>query len=182
MPRLFTGIEIPEAVGFRLENLRGGLRPKRWIDSENYHITLRFIGDIDNDLADDVADLLGSVRRKSFTLTLDGLGAFGGKRPHAVWARVCPSPELLALQAELEQVCQRAGLRPDTRKYTPHITLARVRGLSSADVAHYLSLHGDFYCPDIPVTRFALYSAKPSTGGGPYVIERAYPLSDSGDD
>ncbi|MBZ0216390.1 MAG: RNA 2',3'-cyclic phosphodiesterase, partial [Fimbriimonadaceae bacterium] len=126
----------------------------------------------------DVSDLLDTVRNRRFSMTLDGLGVFGGKRPRAVWARVVPNPELLILQMELEQICQRAGLNPETRKYTPHVTLARLRGSSSMEVAHYLSGNGNFFCANVPVTRFALYSAKPSKGGGPYLIERAYPLSE----
>ena len=177
MPRLFAGIEISSDVAAHLKSLCSGLRNTRWIDPENYHITLRFIGDIDDDTAEDIDNLFGSVRRNCFSLSLDGLGAFGGNRPHAVWARVVPGQPLLTLQGELEQLCQRAGLAPETRKFTPHITLARLRRKTSSEVARYLSLHGDFYFADLPVDRFALYSAKPSTGGGPYVIERTYPLA-----
>ena len=69
MPRLFTGLEIPADVGAsRCRMLRGGLPGARWIDPENYHVTLRFIGDVDDALAHDVASLLGSVRRRGFRI------------------------------------------------------------------------------------------------------------------
>lgn len=178
MPRLFIGIEIPDDVGGRLQSLKTGLKKARWIEPDNYHITLRFIGDIDDAIATDISDLLDRVRKRQFSLTLDGLGVFGGKKPRAVWARVVPNPALSALQMDLEQVCQRAGLKPETRKYTPHITVARLRGSSSVEVADYLSVNGNFYYAAMPVSQFALYSAKPSTGGGPYIVERTFPLSE----
>ena len=177
MPRLFLGVEIPETIAERLQGLRGGLRNGRWVEAENYHVTLRFIGDIDDAMAADIADLLGSVQRQAFSLKLDGLGSFGGKRPRAIWARVGPSSELLALQLELEQICQRAGLPPEARKYTPHLTIARLRGTSSNEVADYLSQNGDLLCSPFEVNRFALYSAKPSIGGGPYIVEQTFALS-----
>ena len=78
MPRLFTGLEIPPLVAQTLSMMRGGLPGARWIDPENYHLTLRFIGDIDDALANEIAGLLGRVHRRPFELRLDGLSSFGG--------------------------------------------------------------------------------------------------------
>src|SRR3954470_20634369 len=102
MPRLFTGVEIPSEIGQSLSMLRGGLPGARWIDPDNYHLTLRFIGDVDDDIAGEVAWMLGKVRRKDFTLRLDGLSSFGGRKPRAVVAAVAPSPAVMELQAEHE--------------------------------------------------------------------------------
>src|SRR5690606_15523188 len=102
MPRLFTALEIPRDASLSLSLLRGGLPGARWIDTENYHITLRFIGDVEGHVADEVANALDRVRRPSFNLTLSGVGAFGSKKPHSVYAAVVPSPELSALQGEIE--------------------------------------------------------------------------------
>ncbi|MCX7313204.1 MAG: RNA 2',3'-cyclic phosphodiesterase [Alphaproteobacteria bacterium] len=177
MPRLFTGLEIPEAVCASLSLLRGGLPGARWIDAENYRVTLRFIGDVDDDIAQEIAWLLGKVRRKDFELRLDGLAPFGGKRPRAVVATVQPSPPLMELQAEHERLMRRVGLDPETRKYTPHVTLARLRDSSSGEVADYLSARGVFSTPPFTVSRFVLYSARGSIGGGPYVAEAIYLLA-----
>ena len=87
MPRLFTGLEIPVAWADDLSMLRGGLPGARWIDPENYHMTLRFIGDVDDAMAGDIASLLGQVRRRGFELRLDGLASFGGRKPRAMVAR-----------------------------------------------------------------------------------------------
>ena len=68
MPRLFTGLEIPSGLGQSLATLRGGLPGARWIDPENYHVTLRFIGDVDDVVAHEVASMLGRVRREAFEI------------------------------------------------------------------------------------------------------------------
>ena len=176
MPRLFTGLEIPRHVADSLSMMRGGLPGARWIDPENYHLTLRFIGDIDDALARDIAGLLGRVRRRPFELRLDGLTSFGGRKPRAVVASVTAVAPLLELQAEQERLLQRLGLEPEGRKYIPHVTLARLRETSSWQVADYLSARGHFRSAAFEVSRFVLFSSRSSVGGGPYVVEAAYPL------
>jgi len=177
MPRLFTGIEIPPDIGQALGILRGGLPGARWITPDNYHLTLRFIGDVDEVTAQEVALALGRVRRAPFELHLEGLTSFGGRRPRAVVANVAPAQALLDAQAEQERLMQRIGLEPEGRKYTPHVTLARLRDSSSLDVADYLSAPGYFRTTAFAVSRFVLFSARESVGGGPYVVEAAYPFT-----
>ena len=177
MPRLFTGLEIPADVAQALSMLRGGLPGARWIDPEHYHLTLRFIGDIDDVLAHEIAFMLGNVRRLSFELRLDGLTSFGGRRPRAVVATAASTQQLYELQAEHERLMQRVGLEPEGRKYTPHVTLARLRDASAQDVADYLTTRHPFRPPPFRVSRFVLYSSRASTGGGPYVVEDSYALS-----
>ena len=176
MPRIFTGVEIPAQVVQSLSLLRGGIPGARWIDPENYHLTLRFIGDIDDALAHEIALLLGRVRRMSFELRLDGLLSFGGRKPRAVVAPVTPIAPLMELQAEHERLLQRLGLEPEGRKYTPHVTLARLRGAGQAAVANYLATRGVLIADSFTAERFVLYSARAGSGGGPYVVEAAYPL------
>ena len=177
MPRLFVGLEIPREVGQTLSLLRGGLPGARWIDPENYHITLRFIGDIDDRLAQDIASLLDGVRKRPFDVRFDELASFGGHKPRAVIAAVDPVSPLVELQAELERLMQRLGLEPEGRKFTPHVTLARLRDASSRDVADYLSTRGPLFGSSFRVSRFVLFSARASVGGGPYVVEADYPLA-----
>jgi 2'-5' RNA ligase len=177
MPRLFTALEIPAQTALSLSMLRGGLPGARWIDPENYHLTLRFIGDIDDVLSREIAFMLGNVRRLGFELRLDGLTSFGGRRPRAVVATVAPTQQLYELQAEHELLMQRVGLEPEGRKYTPHVTLARLRESSSHDVADYLATRHPFRPAPFRVDRFVLYSSRASVGGGPYVVEAAYPLA-----
>src|SRR5665647_1909923 len=166
MPRLFTGVEIPSDIAQALDLLRGGLPGARWISPENYHLTLRFIGDVDDMIAHEVASLLGRVRRGAFELHLEGLTSFGGRKPRAVVATVAPQQALLDVQAEHERLMQRIGLAPEGRKYLPHVTLARLRSSSNRDVAEYLSARGLFRTPTFHVSRFVLFSARNSVGGG----------------
>ena len=177
MPRLFTGLEIPSDIGQALSTLRGGLPGARWIDPENYHLTLRFIGDVDDTTAHEVASLLGRVKRGAFDLHMEGITSFGGKKPRAVVASVSPAQALLDVQAEQERLMQRIGLEPEGRKYTPHVTLARLREASSRDVADYLAARGFFRTSPFKVSRFVLFSSRNSVGGGPYVVEASYPLN-----
>jgi RNA 2',3'-cyclic 3'-phosphodiesterase len=176
MPRIFTGLEIPAEVAQSLASLRGGLPGARWIDAENYHVTLRFIGDVDESIAHEVASLLGRVRRGTFELYFEDLRSFGRRHPRALVATLGPVPALLELQAEHERLMQRIGLEPEGRKYTPHVTLARLRDSSSRQVADYLSERGSFRSAPFLAERFVLYSSRASVGGGPYVVEEAYPL------
>jgi 2'-5' RNA ligase len=176
MPRLFTAIEIPREIGDRLAMLRGGLPGARWVDRENYHMTLRFVGDIDMDVAEEVAHGLARVRRSSFAVRIDSVGSLGTRKPHAIVARVAPSPALVELQAEQERIIQRIGLPAEQRKFTPHITLARLRGAAPRAIAEYLSVRGGFSAGPFEASRFVLYSSRASTGGGPYIVEEAYPL------
>ena len=157
--------------------LRGGLPGARWIDMENYHLTLRFIGDIEHHTADEIAHALERVHRRQFTLGFSGLGAFGGKKPHSVFAVPTAAPDLYDLQAEIARICRRHGIAPDPRKFTPHVTLARLRGATPAAVANYLSLRGGFFVPPFKVGQFVLMSSRDSVGGGPYITEQRYALA-----
>jgi 2'-5' RNA ligase len=177
MPRLFTGLEIPSDLASDLAMLRGGLFGARWIDVENYHITLRFIGDIDDATARDVLATLERIRRQPFTVTIEGLASFGRERPRAIIAKAKPAQQLIDLQAEQERLMRRIGIPPEPRKFTPHVTLARLRDASALAVADYLSARGYFFSRRFEASRFVLFSSRASTGGGPYIVEAAYPLT-----
>jgi 2'-5' RNA ligase len=177
MPRLFTALEIPRDAALSLSLLRGGLPGARWIDVENYHLTLRFFGDVEGHVADEIADALDRVRRRSFQLTLSGVGAFGSKKPHALWAGAMASPDLNALQSEIERIGQRLGLPADARKFMPHVTIARLRNVSPAEIAIYLSARGNFRTAPFRVSRFVLMSARCIVGGAPYIVEDSWTLT-----
>ena len=178
MPRLFIGLEIPDDVGHALSLLRGGLPGARWIDPENYHVTLRFLGDVDGTTARDFAHSLGDIAASPFELRIDALGSFGGRKPRAIFAAIAPSNALESLQRAHERAARAAGLPPEPRNYTPHVTVARLRGTSSESVATYLERQGGFFSEPFEVSRFVLFSSRASVGGGPYVVEAAYPLED----
>lgn len=178
MPRLFTGLEIPAEIGQTLSNLRGGLPGARWIDPENYHITLRFIGDVDNRLADEVTYELERLNHSDgFRIKLSHLGTFGGDMPRALYAGVESNEALHRLQAAHERVLRRVGLDPEGRKFVPHVSLARLRGTPAIEVADFIHQAGQFIPLEFKVGRFVLFSSKASVGGGPYLVEQSYPLA-----
>jgi 2'-5' RNA ligase len=146
------------------------------MEAADYHVTLRFIGDIDDGLAREIAQVLGGVQRPPLTVGLDGYDAFGGDRPRALIARVAATPELAALQAEHERLIRRAGAPPETRKFSPHVTLARLHKTPARDAAAWLAARGGGPRRSFTAERFVLFSARASVGGGPYVVEAAYPL------
>ena len=176
MPRLFSGIEIPGTIRDQLAGLRGGLAGARWINPENYHIALRFIGDVDDVIANDFASELAAIEVRTFKLAIDGLGNFGGKKPRLVWANIEDNDALLALRRAHERAARAAGLAPDPRNFKPHVTLARLRNGGARAVAVYLENHGTFLGGVFSVERFVLFSSRASKGGGPYVVEEIYPL------
>ncbi len=126
MPRLFSAIEIPSSIAERLTLLRAGLSGARWIDPENYHVTLRFIGDVDGHTARDFTHALGDIDAAPFELRLNGLGSFGGRKPRAIFAEVAPSEALEALRRANERAAREAGLPPEGRNFKPHVTLAQI--------------------------------------------------------
>jgi 2'-5' RNA ligase len=176
MARLFTAVEVPYAVARALERLRGGVPGARWIDPENYHITLNFIGEVDGRLAREVGGSLGAVAAPSFELRLLDVGSFGRARPHSLWAGIEPSPALRDLQADALRAIARLGVLLDTRKFQPHVTVAKIRHADDAALAGWLMRHSAFRTDRFTVDRFVLMSSRPSRGGGPYAIEHAYPL------
>lgn len=177
MPRLFTGLEIPTMTAQHLALLRGGLPGAAWTEPSDYHVTLRFIGDIDPRLADEIAHLLERVQRRAFELRLAGVGHFGKDRPHSLHALVAPSPDLTELQAEHERLMRRLGLEPEARRYTPHVTIARLRDAKPRDVASWIMARSLFSTEPFTVGRFVLFSSRRGGGGGPYVVEESYPLT-----
>ena len=176
MPRLFTALEIPSQIAMQLSLLQTGIPGVRWIDRENFHITLRFIGDVDRPLARELAQSFEDVKAGPFSLRLENLDVFGNSKPHSLFAGVRKSDELLTVRAEQDRICWRLGLEPDSRKFTPHVTLARVRGTGSDVIASYLSSHGSYQSDAFSVGRFVLLSSRDGVGGGPYVREETYEL------
>lgn len=176
MPRLFTGFEVPDNVADALAEMRGGLPGARWAQPDDYHITLRFIGDIDGRTARELEDSLAETRADPVTITLTGLDAFGGAKPHSIFAQVQNNRALCELHSDHERAVRRVGLPPEKRKFTPHVTLARLRQASVLDVADFLSVRGGFPAISFTPDRFVLFSARDQVGGGPYVVEAAYPL------
>jgi 2'-5' RNA ligase len=177
MLRLFVGIEFPPELKLRLSLLEAGIPGARWVDPGNFHLTLRFIGEVGEDIAADIDEALWRIRARRFTLQLAGTGVFGGNRPHALWVGVERDSELLALRDKIEQSLIRIGLEPEGRKFAPHVTLARLRDPEIAGLRDFLAANAQFRAAPLPVEQFSLIASYPTKSGSIYEDQADYPLS-----
>lgn len=177
MIRLFAALDLPDEAAEALAPFQRGLADAGWRPREALHITLKFAGDLREDVADDLDAELSRIGGAPLSLALSGAGAFGeGRDIHAVWARVTPTPALSRLARSCEIAARRAGLAPDARAYTPHVTLAYLNRPSPEAVARWLVFAETLRVPEFRVHRFGLYSSWRSPDGSRYRLERRYPL------
>lgn len=176
MPRLFTGLIIPEDIRDELAETEQPLPGASWIESDNLHLTLRFAGDLDNRAAQEFADSLARIEIDVFSLRVEGVGVFGGQEPRTLWAGVCASDPLDALARAHERAARSAGLAPDARPFKAHVTLARLRHPHIAGLTSILERFALYRSRTFVIDSFALFSSRPKTGGGPYVVEETFPL------
>jgi 2'-5' RNA ligase len=159
--RLFVAISLPEVVKASLAQLQQPVEGLRWQAKEQLHLTLRFIGNVGLPEAELLQKLLGQIRAPTFTYSLNGLGCFPSTgRPRVLWAGVEKVPLLMELQRTVELSCQKAGLEPETRLFTPHITLGKVKGTSVEGVQDYLVTHQDYQFTEVPATCYILYASR----------------------
>jgi len=177
MIRLFVALELPSAVRESLSALQGGVPGARWTTQEQMHLTLRFIGEVDEDIAHDIDDVLAAIRTPSFALEVAGVGEFGGKNPRALWAGVRANEPLLHLQKKVETALQRIGLPAEMRKFAPHVSLARLKAAPRDKVAQFLAHNALFASGSFPVDHFLLFSSHLSHNGSIYHVERTYRLA-----
>jgi 2'-5' RNA ligase len=174
--RLFVALTLPDEIAAPLTLLQGGVPGARWQSRDQLHLTLRFIGETDGRDASAIDDALSTIAASTFSLQLKGVGEFGGKRPHSLWAGVAASEPLLHLQRKIEAALQRVGQPPDPRKFTPHVTLARLTAASRGRVMDYLVDHALYASAAFEVGVFILYSSHLTPNGSLYRAERAYRL------
>jgi 2'-5' RNA ligase len=175
--RLFAAISVPDEIAERLAPLQRDVFGARWRPREALHVTLRFFGDLREDVARDLDHELAQIRATPFEISLSGMGSFGGREPDALWAGVAPSDPLKHLAKACERAARRAGLAPEPRKFTPHVTLAYCKGTTDRDAALFLAQHAEFVTAPFWVEQFALYSSWQTKATNSYVEEVVYPLS-----
>jgi RNA 2',3'-cyclic 3'-phosphodiesterase len=178
MLRLFVALPLPDPIADAVGRTQGKLDGARWSPRENLHITLRFIGDVDERKAEDIDSELGQIRMGGFEVSLLGASHFGGEKPHALYLGVAPNEALTQLNKACERACRRAGLDPDARVYTPHATVCYLpRHQALEPVMAYETRHSLFASPAWVADRFYLYSSfTPASGPSRYRIEAEYPL------
>jgi 2'-5' RNA ligase len=178
--RLFVGIRPPAPVRDALVDTMEGIEGARWQDEAQLHLTLRFVGEVETPAANDLAGALGRIEFPPFALRIGGVGAFErrnrhGARAHALWARVSPSPELESLRQKVERACEAAGLVRESRRFTPHVTLARL-SRSTGPIGGWLAAFGDLAAGPWEVEDFVLYESRLGHEAAHYEAMRVYPL------
>ncbi len=180
--RLFVALDLPWPHRQRLADLAIGLPGARWVDPENYHITLRFIGETQRHVAEEIDLALATLRGRGFDLALAGVGTInraGNKagRVSALWAGVERNPALEHLQNKIETALQRAGLPPERRRFLPHVTLARLDQPVEPRLAAWVQAHNLFRAEPFHVHHFTLFSSVLAKEQPAYTAEVEYALA-----
>ena len=177
MIRLFVGLGLPPDVAERLAAQGFGLPGARWVPARNLHLTLRFMGELDEAEATELHEQLRLVSQASFTLSLAGIGVFGDRhRAHTLWQGVDKSEELIRLAARVELAAIKAGQKPEPRKFAPHITLARIKETAPARIQEFLAAAPPHRVETVPVEEFLLYRSTLGRHGPEYDVLECYPL------
>lgn len=177
MPRLFLAVDLPEDARDSLAGIASGIPGADWVESESYHLTLRFLGDVPDDSFHALREGLGGLIARSFYFSIRGVGVFPLRGdPEILWAGVPRTEELLRLRHKVESILGRYGVGPDPRKYFPHVTLARIKQTRLEWVGPYVASHSLFCLPEIPAQGFSLFSSKLTPEGAIHTLEAAYPL------
>ncbi len=177
MIRLFVALDLPQPLRARLALLAGGVPGARWISAENYHLTLRFIGEIPGYRAEEADLALSALHAPGFSLTLAGVGTFEkAGRPAALWVGVERNPALDHLQAKVETALQRVGFAAERRRFMPHVSLARLDNPPGEKLAAFLQSHNLFRAPPVPIAHFTLFSSRLGKEQAVYTAEADYAL------
>ena len=175
--RLFAALPVPDSLHADIRRLQKGVPGARWRPPENFHVTLRFFGEMDERRAEDLDAELAHIVMAPFELALSGSGWFGKLDPRALWLGVRPSEELLQLNAKCERAARRAGLEPEHRNFHPHMTLAYLQGTPIEKLTRFAERTGGFATEPWRVTHFTVYSSRLSRGANNiYEPEADYPL------
>lgn len=177
MHRLFVAIRPPGDIRDLLIDAMGDSPDLRWVGDDNLHVTLRFIGEVERPLADDIAAALSRIRSERFDVRATGVGVFERRNGGASWAGVQPKEPVAALAAKVERACVAAGLQPERRAFHPHITLARWNRREAAAAEAFLERNRALATPPFAVDRFILYESHLSRHGPHYEEVAEYPLA-----
>ncbi len=176
--RLFVALSLPSAVKTQLSFLSGGIPGAKWVPPENYHLTLRFIGEVEGWQAEEVDEALAGIRARPFELSLRGVGTFEkGGRISALWVGAERNDGIAFLQAKVETALQRIGLEPERRRFAPHVTLARTDRAAPEKLVAFVQAHNLFRAAPVQVDCFTLFSSRLGKEQAVYVPEVEYELA-----
>ncbi len=177
MIRLFIAIDLPQPIRYILHAMGRGLPNSRPVKEEQIHLTLRFIGEVEGNVFKDIKEYLTEIEQPPFSISINGVGHFPPRgKPRVIWVGVAPKEELIKLRNRIEMQLARSGVMPEGRKYTPHITLARLNNTPLKRVGEFLSGNSFFNTEAFDVESYHLYSSKLTPKGAIHTIEESYPV------
>ena len=176
MHRLFVAILPPEHIRDLLIDAMDDSPDFRWQDDEQLHLTLRFVGEVDRPVAEDLANSLARIRADPFSIRVSGVGRFEQRNGGALWAGIEPKEPVAALASKIERACQQVGLEPEHRAFHPHITLARWKGRRSREIADFLDRRRSLASEPFEVDAFTLFESRLSRHGAHYEEVAGYQL------
>jgi 2'-5' RNA ligase len=177
MYRLFIAIDLPPDIAARLQEICCGVPGAKWVPPEQMHLTLRFIGAVDGGVFRDIKEGLAGIKASGFSLQVKGLGFFPPRKtPRVLWAGLAPVEEISGLRNRMENLLVGMGLEPGGRKYSPHITLARLHDTPISRLGRFLAGNNPFVTEPFPVSEFHLYSSELTSKGAVHTLEASYPL------
>ncbi|MEE3502049.1 RNA 2',3'-cyclic phosphodiesterase [Acidiphilium acidophilum] len=175
--RLFVALDLPWEIKTTLAGFAFNLPGARWVPAQNIHLTLRFIGEAKRLEAEEIDHALAAVRGRGFSLVLTGAGWFEkAGRVSALWIGVERNESLFHLQTKIETALRRIGLVHERRRYTPHVTLARMDLPVGPRFAEFVQSRNLYRSPPIPVAEFTLFSSYLGPDQPDYTAEVEYSL------
>jgi len=178
MPRLFIAVDLPERIRDDISSIYEAIPGAKWTEDAQLHLTLRFIGDVSSETAERVQSALKSIHAPSFTKNLKGVGFFPPRKtPRVLWCGIAPNEELMRLQNRIERtLVAAAGVNQEDRKFSPHITVARLNNSPAERLAAFLSANALFETEPFLISEFHLYSSHLRREGALHIKEATYKL------
>lgn len=178
MIRLFVAVDIPEDIRILLCGMGASIPGARPVPTEQLHLTLKFMGDVENSMLPDIREALGAISTAPFTVCLKGVGHFPPRgMPRVLWLGIEPTPEIIALRNRVEKTLADIGIPRDSRKFSPHITIARLKNSPLKRVTQFLAGNSLFESPAFTVREFHLYASTLSPKGAVHTVQATFPLT-----
>lgn len=179
MPRLFLGIDLPDAIDFDISLMAGGIPGARWQTAEQLHLTLHFLGDVDGGDARRLRAALEQLEAPSFTMQLRGAGVFPLRGPaRSLWVGVTEADPIRLIHERSARIIDELGLEREHRKFVPHVTVARLHHADQRKLAEWVTGHALYASQPFLVNEVRLYSSVLSHAGAKYRTEAVYPLEE----
>ncbi len=177
--RLFIAIPLSQQVKKRLLDCQT-IDGIKWQRPDQIHLTLKFLGDTDENLIGDLKEGLGKIDLPEFSLAINGFGYFPkGKQPRILWAGISSNSMLEKLHQEVEEICIKLGFESEQRKFKPHITVGRIKKATKRAVVKFVNQHNKFHISDVSIKEFVLYESKLNPKGARHLRLETFQLGNT---